>query len=126
MSSLPVFATPAPPENHELLIDGRRAPAASGRYFDTLNPATGNLLARVAEGDAADIDRAVRAARAALEGEWGRMRAADRGALMLKFADAIRGAQEELIELATNLAVTLHSPVWQHARTAPRWARQAA
>ena len=99
MSSLAVFTTTARIDHHELLIDGRRVPAASGRYFETLNPATGRLLARVAEGDAADIDLAVRAARAALGGEWGRMRAADRGALLLRFAEAIRGAQDELIEL---------------------------
>jgi aldehyde dehydrogenase (NAD+) len=99
MSSLPAFTTIDRIDHHELLIGGKRLPAASGRYFDTLNPATGQLLARVAEGGAADIDLAVRSARAALEGEWGQMRAADRGALMLKFAEAIRGAQDELIEL---------------------------
>ncbi len=84
---------------HDLLIDGERVPAQSGRYFDTVNPATGAPIAQVAEAAATDIDVAVRSSRAALEGDWGQMRAAERGMLMLKFADAIRGAQEELIEL---------------------------
>ncbi len=83
----------------DLLIDGTRLPALSGRYFETRNPATEEVIAEVAEGDAADIDRAVKSARAALEGEWGQMRAADRGTLLLKFADAIRNAQDELVEL---------------------------
>ncbi len=90
---------PAVPFTQDLLIDGQRVPALSGRYFETRNPATEQVIARVAEADAADVDRAVRSARAAFEGEWNQMRAADRGALLLKFAEAIRGAQDELIEL---------------------------
>ena len=86
-------------DSQDLLIDGRRVPALSGRYFETLNPATEQVIARVAEADAADVDVAVRSSRAAFEGEWSRMRAADRGGLLLKFAEAIRGAQDELVEL---------------------------
>lgn len=84
---------------NDLLIDGCRVPAVSGRYFETLNPATGEAFAQVAEGEAADIDLAVRSSRAALEGDWGQMRASERGTLMMKFAAAIRGASDELIEL---------------------------
>ena len=84
---------------HDLLIDGRRVKALSGRYFDTINPATEQFIARVAEADAADIDAAVKSARAAFEGVWGKMRAADRGAALLRFADVIRKNQEELIAL---------------------------
>ena len=86
-------------DSHDLLIDGRRVPAASGRYFETLDPATEQPIARVAAGDAADIDAAVRAARAALQGPWGRMRASERGELLLRFADRIRAHAEQLIEL---------------------------
>src|SRR6202789_3054522 len=85
--------------HHNLLIHGKRVPTASGRYFDPLNPATEQGIAKVAEAEAVDVDAAVRAARAAFEGEWGRMRAADRGGLMLKLADAIRDSQDELVEL---------------------------
>jgi aldehyde dehydrogenase (NAD+) len=86
-------------DSHDLLIGGRRVPAASGQYFETLDPATEQPIARVAAGDAADIDAAVRAARAALQGPWGRMRASERGELLLRFADRIRAHSEQLIEL---------------------------
>ena len=62
------LATPRP-----MLIDGKWVQAKSGKVFDVLDPATEMKLATVAEGDAADIDAAVRAARKALEqGPWGR------------------------------------------------------
>jgi aldehyde dehydrogenase (NAD+) len=83
----------------DLLIDGKRVPALSGRYFDTLNPATEQVIARVAEADAADIDAAVRSARAAFAGAWGHMRAADRGHALLRLADLIRQNIDELVEL---------------------------
>jgi aldehyde dehydrogenase (NAD+) len=86
-------------QTQELLIDAKRVPAASGRYFETLNPATEQVLARVAEADAADIDAAVRSARAAFEGAWGHMRAADRGHALLRLADLIRQNLDELVEL---------------------------
>ena len=83
----------------DLLIGGRRLPAQSGRYFETLDPANEQVITHVAEADAADIDAAVASARAALEGEWGHMRAADRGNALLRLADLIRQNQDALIEL---------------------------
>jgi aldehyde dehydrogenase (NAD+) len=83
----------------DLLIDGKRVPALSGCYFDTLNPATEQVIARVAEADTADIDAAVRSTRAAFEGAWGHMRAADRGHALLRLADLIRQNIDELVEL---------------------------
>ena len=83
----------------DLLIGGRRLPARSGRYFETVDPANEQVIAHVAEADAADIDAAVASARAALEGEWGHMRAADRGNALLRLADLIRQHQDDLIEL---------------------------
>jgi aldehyde dehydrogenase (NAD+) len=82
-----------------LLIDGKRVPAQAGRYFNTLDPATEQVIARVAEADAADIDLAVASSRRALEGDWGTMRAADRGRLLLRWAELIRQQQDALIEL---------------------------
>ncbi|MBX9787449.1 MAG: aldehyde dehydrogenase family protein [Pirellulales bacterium] len=82
----------------ECLIGGRWTPAVSGKTFETINPATEEVIAQVAEGDAADIDLAVKAARHALEqGPWGRMDARERGRLLYKLADLI---EEELNELA--------------------------
>ncbi len=84
---------------HRLLIDGRRVAALSGRTFETLNPATGEVLARVAEAGAEDIDVAVRSARAAFEGPWSQMKASERGALLLKLAELIRRDEAELARL---------------------------
>jgi len=88
-----------PVGREQLLIGGVRRPAESGRYFDTVDPANETVIARVAEGDAADIDAAVASARDALDGEWGHMKASERGRLLLKWADLIRDHQEMLIEL---------------------------
>src|SRR5215475_13345955 len=83
----------------ELLVDGERVPPASGRYFTTVNPATEQPVASVAEAGVEDVDRAVRSSRAALAGPWAQMRAVDRGRLLLKFAEVIRDAQDELVQL---------------------------
>jgi aldehyde dehydrogenase (NAD+) len=88
-----------PVGREQLLIGGVRRPAESGRYFDTVDPANETVIARVAEGDAADIDAAVASARDALDGEWGHMKASERGRLLLKWAELIRDHQEMLIEL---------------------------
>lgn len=67
----------------QLFINGRWTDAASGKTFETPNPATGETLARIAEGGAEDIDRAVRAARRAFEdGPWSRMTPSDRGRII--------------------------------------------
>ncbi|MGB0116123.1 MAG: aldehyde dehydrogenase family protein, partial [Terriglobales bacterium] len=63
-----------------MLIDGKWVNAASGKTFPTYNPATGEVLAHVAEGDRADIDLAVKAARKAFDsGPWTRLTASERG-----------------------------------------------
>src|SRR5678816_4459111 len=72
----------------QLLIDGRWCESASGRTFETINPATERKLADVAEADAADVDRAARAARRAFEeGPWSRMSGRERGRLLFRLAD---------------------------------------
>jgi aldehyde dehydrogenase (NAD+) len=82
----------------DCFIGGKWVPSASGKTFETLNPATEEVLAQVAEGDAADVDRAVAAARKQFEdGEWSRMDARDRGRLINKLADLI---EEEIDDLA--------------------------
>ncbi|WP_374441994.1 aldehyde dehydrogenase family protein [Stella sp.] len=84
-----------------LLIDGQWVEAASGRTFDTFNPATGERLATVAEGDKEDIDRAVAAARRAFEGPWSRVKPAERQRLLLRIADLVERHFEELATLDT-------------------------
>ena len=85
----------------DMLIGGRRVAAASGKRFETRNPATGELLAMVAQGDAEDVDRAVKAARAALEGPWRRMKPAERQRIMLRLADLVEAHYDELAMLDT-------------------------
>lgn len=86
-------------DHHNLLIDGRPVAALSGRTFETLDPATEDVIAVVAEADSHDVDLAVAAARRALEGPWGRMRAADRGRILNKLADLIEAHGEEIAAL---------------------------
>jgi aldehyde dehydrogenase (NAD+) len=82
----------------QCFINGKWVDARSGKTFATLNPATEESLADVAEGDAADIDAAVKAAREAFEnGPWSRIDARERGRLMHRLADLM---EEELDELA--------------------------
>jgi acyl-CoA reductase-like NAD-dependent aldehyde dehydrogenase len=85
---------------HRLLIGGERLDAADGRTFDTLDPSTGRVIARVAYAGAEDVDRAVRAAREAFDdGRWSGIAAAQRTSAMLALADAIDAHAEELAQL---------------------------
>lgn len=84
----------------QLLIDGKFQHSQSGKTFESINPVTEEVIARVAEGDAADIDLAVMAAvRALEEGPWGKMDARERGRLMMKWADLIDLNQEAFARL---------------------------
>ncbi len=83
----------------QLFINGQWSDAASGRTFETPNPATGETLARVAEGDAEDIGRAVRAARSAFEGPWGRMTPSERGRIIWRIGELILQHTDELAQL---------------------------
>jgi phenylacetaldehyde dehydrogenase len=86
----------------KLLIGGQWVGAQSGKTFETYNPATGEVLAQVAEGGRAEIDQAVSAARKAFEkGPWPDMPPAERGRLLWKVADLIEQHLEELAELET-------------------------
>ncbi len=87
-------------KTHRLLINGEWVPAASGETLPVYNPATGDILAQVPAGDTEDINRAVRAARAAFEsGPWSRMKPADRTALIWRLADLIDANADELAQL---------------------------
>jgi len=86
----------------QLLIGGKWMPAKSGKTFETINPANEEVLALIAEGDKADIDEAVKAARKAFEeGAWPSMGPHQRARLMLKIAELIDAHTDELAELET-------------------------
>jgi phenylacetaldehyde dehydrogenase len=83
-----------------LLIDGKQRPSISGETFEALNPATAEVLARVARGGASDVDLAVAAARRAFENRaWRQMSANDRGNLLLRLADLIEKEADDLAVL---------------------------
>lgn len=86
----------------ELFIDGQFVPSSDGQTFATINPSTEEELARVSQATAEDVDRAVKAARRALEdGPWPKTDARDRGALLHRLADAIEQHRDALAILET-------------------------
>lgn len=101
-----IATPPAKPEikieQTECFIDGKWLPAASGKTFATVNPATEEVIAEVAEGDAEDVDAAAKAARDAFDtGPWRTMDARDRGRLLYKLADAMEDEIDHLAALET-------------------------
>jgi len=86
---------------HKLLIDGEWVEPASGKTFPTLNPATEEAIAEIAQGEAEDVERAVRAARRAFadDSPWRRMSASDRGRLIWRISELIEENADELAML---------------------------
>jgi len=87
-------------QRNQLLIDGKLVDAASGKTFPIYNPSTGNILAQVAEADAEDVDRAVKAARRAFDtGPWSKVSPSERGKLLWKLADLLEQHSEEFAQI---------------------------
>ena len=103
-----------------MLVAGRWRPCASGRTLPLVNPSDGSALAEIARGEAADIDAAVAAARSALDGDWGRLAAAERGRLLLKMSALVL---EQVDELARLEALDVGKPVKQGRADAVALAR---
>jgi aldehyde dehydrogenase (NAD+) len=96
-SALANVETPVAIKATRLLINNRWVNSESGKTFPTVNPATGEEIAQVAEADSADVDKAVRAARAAFDGgAWRKISAAERGRLLNRLADLIEQNADEL------------------------------
>jgi aldehyde dehydrogenase (NAD+) len=93
--------TKIPIKQTKILIDNKWVSSVSGKTFETINPATGELLASVAEADSADVDLAVKAARKAFHSKahWRRMSASERGKLLNRLADLIEKNADELATL---------------------------
>jgi aldehyde dehydrogenase (NAD+) len=97
-------ATKAKIEPGKLLIGGEWIPSANGAVFDTINPATGEVLTQLASASPDDVDRAVQSARTAFDDEksaWRRLTANDRARLLWKLADLIEKNIDEIAELET-------------------------
>ncbi len=88
-------------EQYGLFIDGKWTAPRGGQYFETVNPATEETLARVAHANDEDVDRAVRAARKAYDKYWRKMRPADRAKYIYRIARAITERSRELAVLET-------------------------
>ncbi|MBK9599986.1 MAG: aldehyde dehydrogenase family protein [Flavobacteriales bacterium] len=88
-------------EQYELFIGGKWVKPKSGKYFDTINPATEQKLARIAEANAADVDSAVKAARKAFEGPWGKMPASERAKYIFRIARLMQEKARELAVIET-------------------------
>jgi aldehyde dehydrogenase (NAD+) len=88
-------------EHKKLLINNEWRDASGGKTMEVVNPATEEVIATVASADKSDVDAAVTAARAALNGPWGRMSARERGRLVSKLADRLLEKADEVARLET-------------------------
>lgn len=88
-----------PVQTYQHYINGDWAEPSSGAWFDSSNPYTGETWAKIAHGDPSDVDKAVAAAKAAFEGEWGEMKPTQRGRLLYKLADLIERDAAHLAEI---------------------------
>ena len=110
---------------YDLYIDGRPEKPASGEYFDTDNPYTGEVWASIARGNAADVERAVAAATRALP-VWNALKPADRGRLLLKLADLIDHNAEALAAAEVRDNGKLYTEMLPQVRLAADWYRYYA
>ena len=88
-------------ERKLLLINNEWRPASTGKTMEVVNPATEETIAAVASADSADVDAAVKAARAALDGAWGKMSARERGRLVSRMADRLMEKADAVARLET-------------------------
>jgi aldehyde dehydrogenase (NAD+) len=88
-------------EHKKLLINNEWRDASGGKTMEVVNPATEEVIATVASADKSDVDEAVKAARAALNGPWGTMSARERGRLVSKLADRLLEKADEVARLET-------------------------
>src|SRR5262245_44116998 len=99
--AIPMTETLAPVKPGKLIINGEAVEAASGRTFTSVNPATEQPICDVAEAGLEDVDRAVKAARAAFEGPWRAMKPADRQKIRWRIGDLILEKADEIARLET-------------------------
>src|SRR5262245_47310394 len=111
---------------YELYVAGGSFPPATGRCYDTVDPYTGEAWARVPDAGDEDVDRAVGAARAAFEGEWGALTGFQRSRLMHRLADLIERDADRLAELESRDSGKLLREFSGQMRLLPSWYRYFA
>src|SRR5690348_5531011 len=106
---------------YQLVIDGQRTEAASGQRYDSVDPYLGSAWASAADGDAADVDLAVAAARRALAGPWGQLTGFGRARLMRKLGDLIARDADRLAEIETRDTGKLLREMRGQLGSIPEW-----
>ena len=86
-------------KSYKLYIDGEWVNSSSGKSFDTENPYNGEVWAKISRGNAEDVDRAVKAASSAFQGDWGQTKPTERGKLLNRLAEVIEKNAEILGEI---------------------------
>ncbi len=110
-------------ERYKLYIEGEWVEPVSGKYFATQNPYTGEDWAEVAEGGVVDVDRAVSAARTALDGEWGKLTPTARGKILNRMSELIEGACEHLATIEVRDNGKLYSEMKAQTAYLAEWYR---
>jgi aldehyde dehydrogenase (NAD+) len=108
-------------EPYEMVIGGERVPALDGRVFESVDPFRGEAWATAPDGSAADVDRAVEAAQAALDGPWGEMTGRERAALLRKLGDLIARDAEKLTVAEVRDNGKLHRDAYAQIAYMPEW-----
>ncbi len=107
---------------HDLYIDGRTRPPATGRYFESFDPFLGKPWAMVAQGGAADVEAAVEAAHSAFEGgAWRGINASGRGRLLRRLGDLVAENAERLGQIETRDNGKLLAEMVGQVRYIPQW-----
>jgi aldehyde dehydrogenase (NAD+) len=88
-------------EKYDLFIDGKWVKPSSGKYFDSINPSNEKKLAQVAHANSSDVDKAVKAAKKAYEGVWGKMSGKERGKYIYRIARMMQERARELAVIET-------------------------
>ena len=110
-------------QKYRMYIDGAWVEPQSGRWFDTTNPYTGEVWARIAHGSAADVDSAVAAAVRAFEGDWSRLTPSRRGRLLIGLADLIEDDAARLAEIEVRDNGKLYAEMSAQTRYLAEWYR---
>lgn len=106
---------------YQLFINGAQCPPDGGEWFDTVNPYTGEVWARIPRGGKPDVDRAVASAKAALEGEWGRTTPTARSKLMRKLGDLVAANAERLVKIEVRDNGKLYAEMVGQTRYHAEW-----
>src|SRR5262249_40837713 len=107
--------------SYQMLIGGARVDASSGAWFESLNPFTGAAWTQIPRGNKDDVDRAVAAAKCALNGDWRKLTATARGALLRKLADLIAEDVERLARIETTDNGKLFAEMRAQLNYIPQW-----